>query len=230
MNLSLRAKLRLPEGCSNEELQDACSRYYTIYKGVLDSAADSSVKEIARGKLEDLVSHARRENVAPQDMDHCNFREEKANINASVEAQLASMGTGTLSEEQVNRLNGMIAKLPESPKRYYLSALVCLRSKSHSVDSYEEAVSKLKTAISNDPENPIYQAMLSDIEREIQAYRDAYSVWKDEQDRIAKNEERKETALEVLETVWGVVLWIGGALLTIGGVVLSCVCSSCDAC
>ena len=37
MNLTLRAKLRLPEGCSNAELQAACSRYYAVYKGVLDS-------------------------------------------------------------------------------------------------------------------------------------------------------------------------------------------------
>lgn len=230
MNLSLRAKLRLPTDCGNAELQAACNRYYAIYKGVLESSAEESVKEIARNKLDALIADARAERIELQDLGDCVFSSQSTNLNADVEAELASLNGATLSAAQINRLNAMIDKLPESPKRYYLSALVILRSGETSTDSYAEAIGKLKSAAASDPENPVYMAMIGDIEREMNRYRHELTVWQDARQKEIDRQRRNETIKEVLSGIGGVLLWILGAILTIGGGIIACMCSVFDAC
>lgn len=231
MNLSLRAKLRLPESCSDSQLRDACGRYLIIYRGVWENATDPSVKEIARSKLEDLINHASAENIPLQELEFCTFREETPNICADVEAELASMGSGeTLTSAQANHLNSIIAKRPESAKRYYLSAVVCLRSGVASVEKYENASKLLQAALRLDPENFAYQSMLENIQQEIQAYMDARVVHEQQVALDIQREENKVKRRQIFERVGEVLLWIGGGILAVGGVLLSCMCSSCDGC
>lgn len=231
MKLSLRAKLRLPAGCSDEELQEACSRYYTIYKGVLDSAADASVKDIARAKLEDLIDDAADEGIRLQSLGDCVFSSEIARINANVEAELAKVSDSTgLSVSRQNTINAMIDKLPESAKRYYLSALVILRGKEQSIETYTEALGKLKSAAMKDPENPIYTEMIKGIEQELSRYSASLTTWREEKRRELQKEENWERFKEFLSGVGSVLLWIVGAVFTVGAAIFSCFCSVCDAC
>lgn len=236
---SLRKQLRLSDSCSDEDLQKTCNRYYSLYKGILDSSAEEAVRAIARSKLNDLVQQARQENVQLQDMDEFSFGKGTANINATVEQELAGK-SGALTGAQANDLNDRIAKLPHSAKRYYLSALVIMRSGNPSVEAYQEAATKLMSACSEDPQNPVYQAALDSIKKEIESYNSALDVWKKEQEIIIKGEERKAWwrefwagVLGVLSWIGSALLWIGGALLTVGSLAFSCMCSMfecCDVC
>lgn len=229
MNLSLRAKLRLPAGCSNTELQDACNRYYAIYQHMLDSSTDESVKAIARSKLDDLIASMRQENITADAMGCYSFSSGASNTSAAVEAELAKSGE-SISDTQAKKLNDMIASLPDSPKRYYLSALVMLRSGNKTVDNYRNALSRLKNAVSSDPQNPVYLALVNEIEREIANYQNAYALHLEEERKAAEREKTKSTIVSIFKAIGTGLLWIGGAALTVAGALLSCWCSSCEAC
>ena len=231
MNLTLRAKLRLPEGCSDEELQQTCSKYYAIYKGVADSAVEESVRAVAISKLEDLIASAQAENVALDQMGSYNWRTQNVESVTAVEQELAKLGTGsTLPESKVKELNEMIRKLPDSAKRHYLSALVTLRSTKATVETYKDVINKLKYAQSSDPQNPVYPAMMNDIAQEINSYTEDYNRWAEERRIAIEKETRIQNTKRFFSGLGSVLLWIGGALLTIGGGIVACLCSSCDAC
>lgn len=229
MNLSLRAKLRLAEGCSEQELQDACNRYYAIYKGVMDSAASEAVKAVAGSKLADLVEHARREGVTLQEMEGISFVTQSANINATVEQELSSC-KGTLSPEKAAWLEKKIDALPQSAKRYYLSALVVLGKNEGTIDSFREAVTKLKSAASQDPQNIVYDAMLITLDKEIRDYNTKLTDWQEKEIERIKSAQRVATFKKVMSAIGSVLLWLGGAALTVAGVLFSCMCSMCDGC
>lgn len=236
MNLSLRAKLRLSEGCSEAELQDTCNRYYTIYKGVLDNSTDAAVRELAEKKLTDLVNCARAENITLESMAECSNVSSSANISATVEAELASL-SGRLSPDKAVWLNNKINALPQSAKRNYLSALVKLNAKETTVKGFEEALSKLASAAKEDPDNAVYPALIDRVERELRDYRARLSAWRDEKKREEEIKRRREwwraffeTLGAILSGIGSVLLWIGGAILTVAGGIISCICSGCDAC
>ncbi len=231
MSLTLRAKLRLPASCTDSQLQEACSRYHAIYKGVLDSATDESVKAIARARLEDLVSCARAEGIPIQEASLYSWDSSAANIPASVEAELCQLNPGSqIAESRANQLRKMIDALPDSPKRHYLRALVTLRSKDSSTNTYREVVGMLKPAVTGDPENPVYSAMIADIEQEANRYLRELQIWRHEKEQEIAKENRKEMIKRILSGTGSVLLWILGAGLTIAGVVFSCMCSMCDVC
>lgn len=229
MNLSLRAKLRLSESCSNEELQDACNRYYAIYRGVMDSSATEAVKAVAGSKLEDLVDHARREGVELKDFDGVDFATGGVNINATVEQMLAGYN-GSLSPERAAALEKAIGALPHSAKRYYLSALVVLGKGKGTVDSFHEAVTKLKSAASEDPQNIVYPALIQSLVQEIESYATALRDWKAQEEAKAAAAARREKFKEVMSTIGTILVWVFGAVLTIAGGLLSCFCSICEGC
>jgi len=229
MNLSLRAKLRLPESCSDEQLQETCNRYYAIYKGVLDSSAAEAVKAVAESKLADLIDHARRESVTLRMMDDVSFETAPANINATVEQELSQFNNG-ITPEKADYLHKKIAALPHSAKRYYLSALVILHRKDAAMDSYREAVTKLKSACSEDPDNLVYQAVLSSIQAEVESYNTQLAAWQKAKQEEIDRAHRISVIKSVLSGIGAVLLWAGGIFLTIAGAVLSCVCGMCDGC
>lgn len=231
MNLTLRAKLRLPAGCSDEQLQDACRRYYAIYQGVLDSASDESVKAIARSKLEDLITSAEAEHVILREADSYAWGTAVLKTPASVEAELSRLGgDGKIAESKANQLTGMIAQLPDSAKRNYLSALVTLHSQESSVDTYREVATKLQSAVTGDPQNPVYPAMIDDIEQEISRHIGELTLWREERQKELDAIRRKEITKQVFSTIGTVLLWIAGAAFTVASVVLSCMCSACEGC
>lgn len=228
MNLSLRAKLRLPEGCSNQDLQDACNRYYALYKGILESAPSEAVRAVAGSKLEDLVDHARREGIMLENMSGISFEAERANINATVELELSA--GKTLSPDKAKKLERDIAALPDSAKRYYLSALVILGKGEGTTESFSAAVKQLKSAASKDPGDIVYDAMLATLEREIVDYNTSLTAWKDAEQKRLDAIHRGEVFREVMSTIGAALLWVGGAILTVAGFIASCACSFCDAC
>lgn len=229
MNLTLREKLRLPAGCTEAHLQDTCSRYYTIYKGVLDSASDESVRAIAHSKLEDLVASAKAEEIYLKDMDLYAWESVPANTPASVEERLTSLGTvGRIADSEVRKLSDMIARLPDSAKRHYLDALLTLRSEDSSINTYRNAVDKLKYAVINDPDNPVYSVMISDIEREIDRYGTELAQWRKDRETELKNEQFKETLKGVGSVLGAVFLLVIGAVATIATALLECICSLMD--
>ena len=232
MSLTLRAKLRLPAGCTDAQLQEACSRYHTIYKGVLDSATDESVKAIARARLEDLVASARAEGVSIKEANLYYWDSPVARIPASVEAELGQLNPGAqITESKANQLKKMIDDLPDSPKRHYLRALVTLRSKDSSTETYREVVGMLKPAVTGDPENPVYSAMVEDIEQETNRYLRELEIWRRDKELQIAKENRKEMIKKILSGTGSVLLWLLGAALTVAGVIFSCWCSICgDAC
>lgn len=231
MSLSLRAKLRLPAGCSDEALQEACSRYHAIYKGVLDSTADESVKAIARARLEDLVSGARAEGISIAEADLYSWSSATANIPASVEAELSRLSAGSqITESKAKQLTKMIDALPESAKRHYLRALVTLASREASTDTYQEAVNQLKPALSGDPENPVYPAMLDGIEEEIRQYREEHRAWKEKREAEIEAEKRRALIKRIFSGLGTVLLYILGAGLAIASGLFTCMCSMCDSC
>lgn len=229
MNLSLRAKLRLSESCSEKELQDVCNRYYSIYKGILDSAATEGIRAVAASKLQDLEEHARQEGVKLNSFSEVAFSKGMPNINATVEMELASI-RGNLSADKAGQLNKMIASLPHSAKRYYLSALVILQSGNNKMENYREAASKIMSACSEDPENPVYQDVLEQIKAAVTEYNEKLDAWQKEK----QAEIDKEKAIDTAKTIGGglltALLWIGGALLTVAGAAFSCMCGMCDCC
>jgi len=231
MSLSLRAKLRLPAGCPDDALQEACSRYHAIYKGVLDSATEESVKAIARARLEDLVASARAEGIAIREADLYSWSASTANIPASVEAELSRLSAGSrIAESKAKQLTKMIDALPDSAKRHYLRALVTLRSGESSTETYREAVGMLKGAVTADPENPVYSAMIEDIEEEIRRYRNALTEWREEEQRKIDAQRRKEIVSKIFSGIGTVLLWAAGAVVVVAGGLFSCMCSMCDSC
>lgn len=240
---SLKKQLRLSDSCSYEDLQKTCNRYYALYKGVLESSGEESVRAIAKSKLDDLVKQAHEEGVRLWEMGEVDFDKASANTNATVEQELARM-SGTLTGVQAKKLNDMIAVLPHSAKRYYLSALVLMQSSNASADSYREAAVKLMSACSEDPANPVYQAALDSVKQEIVAYNQDLEAHLQEQQRIAEEEERAIRRDnfwagvgaffagfgKVLLWIGKALLWIGGAILTFYGYLFSCLCGACGAC
>ena len=233
---SLRKQLRLSESCSKEELQETCNRYYALYQGILDSSAEASVKAIAQNKLSDLMEQAVLEDVLLADMDEFSFQKGTANINATVEQELAAV-SGRLAESKVNELNKKIEALPHSAKRYYLSALVLMQRSNASADDYKAAYGKLKSACNEDPENPVYLEAMESIGQEAARYNEALAVWKqarkEELDReLAKSRWRQfwSGLGAVLAWIGQALLWVGGALLTVGGLAFSCMCSMFECC
>ena len=231
MNLSLRAKLRLPEGCSDAQLQEACSRYYALYKGVLNSSSDESVKAIARSRLEDLIAGAKEEQISLWKAEIYDSSAGEVNIPASVEQELSQYSAGALiPDSKANQLFARISALPDSAKRHYLSALLTLRSREGSVDNYREVVSKMKNAVRADPENPVYPAVIDDIEREIARHITDLTLWREERQKEIDAERRKQITKEVFSTIGTVLLWLVGAAFTVAAGVLSCMCSACEGC
>lgn len=231
MSLTLRAKLRLPAGCTDAQLRDACSRYHAIYKGVLDSATDESVKAIARARLEDLITSARAEDIPiKEDSLYC-WSSSTPNTPASVEAELSQLTPGKqIVGSKADQLLKTINNLPDSPKRHYLRALVTLRSKSSSTDTYREVIGMLKPAVMGDPDNPVYSAMIADIEQEISRYTQQLDNWRREQELEIKKENRKEVAKTILSGTGSVLLFLLGAAVTVAGALLSCMCSMFESC
>ena len=231
MNLSLRAKLRLPEGCSSAELQAACGRYCTIYRGVLNAASDPAVKAIAQSKLEDLLAAARLEGVSVDERKNYDWDSQAVNIPASAEAALAELSTdGRITDSAASRLSQQIAQMPDSAKRHYLSALVVLKSREASVDTYEEVVRILMNAVRSDPENPVYSMIIADIEQEISRHKNALQAWREEQLAIIKRQQFWETVKKVLSVAGQVALWLVGAAFTVAAGILSCMCSAMEGC
>lgn len=231
MNLSLRAKLRLPEGCSSAELQAACGRYCTIYRGVLNAASDPAVKAIAQSKLEDLLAAARLEGVSVDERKNYDWDSQTVNIPASAEAALAELSTdGRITDSAASRLSQQIAQMPDSAKRHYLSALVVLKSREASVDTYEEVVRILMNAVRSDPENPVYSMIIADIEQEISRHKNALQAWREEQLAIIKRQQFWETVKKVLSVAGQVALWLVGAAFTVAAGILSCMCSAMEGC
>ena len=233
---SLRKQLRLSDSCSQEDLQKTCNRYYALYKGVMESSAEESVQSIAKSKLDDLVQQARAEGVRLWEMGEVDFDQTAANINATVEQELARM-SGILTGAQTKLLNSKIAALPHSAKRYYLSALVIMKGSNSSVESYREAAVKLMSACSEDPENPVYQAALENIKQEIEAYNTELQAYKQAKEEELRKEETAENwrafgagTLSVLAWIGKALLWIGGAIVAFYGFIFSCMCSSCGIC
>ena len=233
---SLRKQLRLSDSCSQEDLQKTCNRYYALYKGVMESSAEESVQSIAKSKLDDLVQQARAEGVRLWEMGEVDFDQTAANINATVEQELARM-SGILTGAQTKLLNSKIAALPHSAKRYYLSALVIMKGSNSSVESYREAAVKLMSACSEDPENPVYQAALENIKQEIEAYNTELQAYKQAKEEELRKEETAENwrafgagTLSVLAWIGKALLWIGGAIVAFYGFIFSCMCSSCGVC
>ena len=233
---SLRKQLRLSDSCSQEDLQKTCNRYYALYKGVMESSAEESVRSIAKSKLDDLVQQARAEGVRLWEMGEVDFDQTTANINATVEQELAHM-SGMLTGAQAKSLNSKIAALPHSAKRYYLSALVIMQGSNSSVESYREAAVKLMSACSEDPENPVYQAALENIKKEIEAYNTELQAYKQAKEEELRKEETAENwrafgagTLSVLAWIGKALLWIGGAIVAFYGFIFSCMCSSCGIC
>ena len=145
--------------------------------------------------------------------------------------------SGTLTGNQAKKLNGMIASLPHSAKRYYLSALVLMQSSNASRDVYREAAVKLMSACSEDPANPVYQAALDSVKKEIEAYNHDLGIqqqkWKEEAETEKKRlwwENFWAVVLAVLVWLGKALLWIGGAIITFYGFLFSCMCSACGAC
>lgn len=229
MNSSLRAKLRLAENCSKEELQEACNRYYSLYKGVLASAKSEPVADIALHKAKDLLEHASKEGITIREMTECTTSNDVPNTGASIESDFSDM-TGTLSAENAAYFNRKIASLPISAKRFYLSALVVLRRKDTSPESFHQAVRDLESALREDPENIIYKAMLDDIEKEINAYTTELAQWQQQKQAEIDRERRISTVKDVFSTIGSALLWILGAVVTVAGGLLSCFCGMCDAC
>lgn len=231
MNLSLRAKLRLPEGCSSAELQAACGRYCTIYRGVLNAASDPAVKAIAQSKLEDLLAAARLEGVSVDERKNYDWDSQAVNIPASAEAALAELSTdGRITDSAASRLSQQIAQMPDSAKRHYLSALIVLKSREASVDTYEEVVRILMNAVRSDPENPVYSMIIADIEQEISRHKNALQAWREEQLAIIKRQQFWETVKKVLSVAGQVALWLVGAAFTVAAGILSCMCSAMEGC
>lgn len=229
MNLSLRAKLRLPENCSEKELQDVCNRYYSIYKGILDSAATEGIRAVAESKLRDLETHARQEGIQLQSRSEMSFAKSMPNINATVEQELSAV-SGSLTAEKAATLNKMIASLPPSAKRYYLSALVILQQSGNNMDDYREAATKMMSACSDDPENIVYQEVLDQIKLAVADYNEKLDAWQKEKQAEIDKERAISTAKSVFSGIGTALLWIGGVVLTIAGAAFSCMCGMCDAC
>lgn len=231
MSLTLREKLRLPAGCTDSQLQEACSRYYVLYKGVLDTAKEESVKAIARARLEDLAASAQAVGISIAEADLYSWGSSTANIPASVEAELSRLSAGSqITESKANQLKKMVDSLPDCPKRHYLRALVTLRSKESSTDTYREVVGMLNGAVSADPENPVYSAMIDDIEKETQRHLNALAAWREEEQRKIDAARRKEISKKVLSGLGTVLLWVVGAAAAIAAGVFSCMCSMCESC
>lgn len=233
---SLKKQLRLSESCSYEDLQKTCNRYYALYKGVLESSTEESVRAVAKNKLDDLVKQAHLEGVRLWEMGEVDFDKAPANINATVEQELARM-SGKLSGAQAKILNNMIASLPHSAKRYYLSALVIMQSSNSSVDSYREAATKLMSACNEDPANLVYQAALDSIKKEIEVYNADLQVYKQQKEEELRKEETATRwknfgagTLAVLAWLGKALLWIGGAIVTLYGIMFSCMCGACGVC
>lgn len=229
MNLSLRTKLRLSENCSEKELQEVCNRYYSIYKGILDSSATEGIREVAASKLKDLEEHARQEGVQLRSLSEVSFSKSMPNINATVEQELAAV-KGSLTKEKAASLNKMIASLPHSAKRYYLSALVILQSSDNTMENYREAATKMMSACSEDPDNLVYQAVLDQIKQAVVEHNEKLDAWQKEKQAEIDKEKAISTAKSIFSWIGTALLWIGGAALAIAGGVFSCMCGMCDAC
>ena len=157
---------------------------------------------MAASKLQDLEEHARQEGVKLNSLSEVAFSKGMPNINATVEMELASI-RGNLSADKAGQLNKMIASLPHSAKRYYLSALVILQSGNNKMENYREAASKIMSACSEDPENPVYQDVLEQIKAAVTEYNEKLDAWQKEK----QAEIDKEKAIDTAKT-------IGGGLLT----------------
>ncbi len=229
MNLSLRTKLRLPENCSDKELQDACNRYYAIYTGILEASVANSTKAIATDKLGDLCKSAEQEGILLKESPDFSFKSHSVNTNASVEEELSQV-SGSLSQDKINKLNNMLSALPSSAKRHYLSALVLLYGDPVIPDSYRDAWNKLKSACDEDPENIVYQATLDDLSKEINAYNTELYKWQTERKAESERQRRIALAKRIFKGIGTALLWIGGIFFVIAGQIFSCICSSCDCC
>ena len=231
MNLSLRAKLRLPELCSKEELHSACSRYFAIYQGVLDSASDPGVKAIARSKLDDLVACAKEEGIRLQEAENYDWGNAAVTTPASVEAELSRLSAdGRIAGDTASRLRNAVSDLPDSSMRHYLSAVLALRTGESSVDTYRKVIGHLKEAVSRDPENPVYPMVIADMEAEIDRYSADLALWRKEQQELLDAQRRRERIKKILSVTGNILMGLATIAFSIAAGVLSCMCSMLEGC
>ena len=232
MNLSLRAKLRLTESCSDAELQDACNRYYSIYKDLINSPAEEAIRDIARSKLQDLVESAQKEKIILTDgITDCIFGKLSTTSNtvAVLEEEMCSV-KAPLSQEQFTYFMKRAENLPDCAKRHYLKAVVYMAASPTTIDIYAQVVAELQAAISKDPENPIYPEMLTQAEQALIDYRANLDNYIDKERKRIFWERFWNFVKRFFSVLGTILLWVGGAIVTVGGAIISCICSISDCC
>ncbi len=233
MSLLLRDKLRLSASCGERELREVCNRYYRIYKDVEESATDPYVKKIARAKLDDLLASAAKEGITVNGAEEYNVTHGSTVSTWDIESQFSniSLYEGVLSPSQVTKYSEMISRLPESPKKHYLQFLLEKNSIVLTNENIEGLQRYIQRAIEGDPENPVYNRILDDLEEAVRVYEEKLREWERKKQKEIADKARIEKTKRALKFIgtgsFKLLALAATAAAAFLGCLFECICNDC---
>ncbi len=223
--------LRLTKSATAEEVQQRYSRVTESYRLVAACAEDEDVAKLANAKLSAMRSEGLKMGLEEDKIETAFEASEQTELSAIRRLLNSSNGNATILNG--SNIDGKLNQLPDSGEKYYLKAIVTLKTDS-SLKGCEKAVEYLRKALTYDPSNSAYLGIMDAIAEEI-------AIYEDEQRRIAESseQERKQREKQSLQTVhqaqrrrfWGsaggcIGGLVGLGVLVGGGICLYNICKS----
>ncbi len=180
--------LRVSKNADKAELQAKYLRLLDVYQMMATFAEEQEVADIARLKLEQLISAGKECGLYSEYPESFTTATPQAEI-SSIKIALNSSRADADKLRNSNILRRIDA-LPESAEKYYLKAIANLRIDS-SLQGCKSAVDELHKAIEMDPANEAYIGLLDAISEQMQEYEQQQREKAEKEERERREQEKK---------------------------------------
>lgn len=177
-------ELRIAKNDKERGSMESYIIHKALYEGVLEKTSDPAVREIALQKLDSLQYSTFRNNIV-SDFSNDLFSYNDPSPNSSTLEQLLSKCQGSLSASDEKRARELISNISSPSVQHYYECLLLKASQPASRETWEKMRYSIQKAIEQDPANPVYTQLLSDINSAVAQYDEQYRVWaKEKQDEL----------------------------------------------
>ena len=207
--------LRVRKDAKKDELQAKYLKLLESYQMIVTFAENEEVLEIAKEKLEQLLSAGKEYGLHNECSEKQKVFSSQIDI-GTIKLALNSNGSD-ITKLKSSNISGKIDSLPESAEKHYLKAVVSLKIDS-TLKGCQSAISELHKAVKFDPTNEAYIGLMDAIGEQIEDYeqRQREKASQDELERREREIRSKEALFNArLREFWNVA---GPCVGGIGGI------------
>lgn len=230
MYSKLKEMLGLSHDTSDENLKRVCNEYYYLYRVVSDNTTDFQVKKLAEQKRDALVKAMEAEGLDVKSALAFSVDDYLGVSEGGVEKILTKGVDEAITPQERATVNALINRPSGNEKGGYYQACLHKAEAPFIIENAETVVGYIAQSRSADPENPVYQMMLEDIQANKDKTEAKYKAFK-----IQRNEEiaRDGRRAKIKKILGGIGSGLLGILTVVGGILLGaleCFCECCDGC